>query len=320
MTYQGRLLALVLLLLTAAGALAFVGSDTVLRMLPWHVREAALDAEHPSNPSRDRAVHDGKPAGRQGLANQKTRAPTAIGPGPTIDVARIGSEGVSVIAGKAMPGRRIAVQADGQPVGEAVADDNGEWVIVTEHRFLNKKPDIKVTEALPAANSKLAETGNRTEPARAETDRQLNTFKDLIDVARSQGANSGASSPGPRSGVAPLAAGRLPLPIEFVYRESQLTDKGRMAAGLLLEYLKVKSLDRVTLTGHADEVGSHEYNMALSRERLAVVQEFLRKGGYKGKLKMIPKGETEPYSAVDRSRYSEHALHQLDRRVELRTN
>jgi hypothetical protein len=49
------------------------------------------------------------------------------------------------------------------------------------------------------------------------------------------------------------------------------------------------------------------------------VAAYLKKGGYKGKLNLIPKGETEPFTGVDRSQYSRDELYQLDRRVELIT-
>lgn len=110
----------------------------------------------------------------------------------------------------------------------------------------------------------------------------------------------------------------IPLPITFVYNEAVLTPDGRRAAQLLLEYLTLKKLATVELTGHADERGSDAYNFDLSRERLETVSQLLREGGYTGDLKLIPKGKTEPYMGVDRSAYRGEALYQLDRRVELR--
>jgi outer membrane protein OmpA-like peptidoglycan-associated protein len=112
----------------------------------------------------------------------------------------------------------------------------------------------------------------------------------------------------------------IPVPIMFFYNEATLTPEGRRAASLLLEYLTLKHLSVVELTGHADERGTHEYNMDLSRDRLETVSELLRQGGYDGELKLTPKGKTEPYTGVDRSAYRGEALFQLDRRVELRVD
>jgi hypothetical protein len=50
---------------------------------------------------------------------------------------------------------------------------------------------------------------------------------------------------------------------------------------------------------------------------LDTIERFLRDGGYKGQLDLIPKGEIEPFSAVDRTKYARDDLWQLDRRVEL---
>ncbi len=112
----------------------------------------------------------------------------------------------------------------------------------------------------------------------------------------------------------------VPVPIRFRYREATFTEKGRVAARLLLQYVKLKGFTSVTLTGHADDVGSAEYNMTLSSQRLETVRKFLVSGGYKGRLKLIPMGETSPYKGIDRSRFSLSARRQLDRRVELRLN
>ena len=110
----------------------------------------------------------------------------------------------------------------------------------------------------------------------------------------------------------------IPVPITFVYNEATLTDDGRRAAALLLEYVTLKRFSAVDLSGHADERGTQEYNMDLSRERLETVLRALRDGGFKGKVDLLPQGKSEPYTGVDRSKYAHDDLMQLDRRVELR--
>ena len=109
----------------------------------------------------------------------------------------------------------------------------------------------------------------------------------------------------------------IPVPITFVFNEAQLTSDGRKAAELLLEYLKLKGFKQVALTGHADERGSDELNMNLSRDRLETVAGFLKQGGFSGDLQLVPKGKSEPYTGVVRSEFSQEELYQLDRRVEL---
>lgn len=110
----------------------------------------------------------------------------------------------------------------------------------------------------------------------------------------------------------------IPIPMQFVFREATLTGDGEKAVALLLEYLKLKKYDDVTLSGHADERGSAEFNMALSRDRLDTVVRRLREGGYRGKVELLPKGKSEPFAGIDRTRFEREDLMQLDRRVELR--
>jgi outer membrane protein OmpA-like peptidoglycan-associated protein len=138
--------------------------------------------------------------------------------------------------------------------------------------------------------------------------------------ARSSPTVAAAPSPGqqvPNTSAAPPVRKTIPVPITFVYNESTLTEDGRKAAALLLEYLRIKKFPKVSLTGHADERGSNELNMALSRERLATVKRFLRDSGFEGELELVPKGESEPFAGVERGEYGREDLYQLDRRVEL---
>ena len=74
----------------------------------------------------------------------------------------------------------------------------------------------------------------------------------------------------------------------------------------------------ITLTGHADERGTDEFNMELSQRTARHVAKYLREGGYKGELELIPKGKI---GAVHRRRAQpstrQEELWQFDRRVEL---
>ena len=108
----------------------------------------------------------------------------------------------------------------------------------------------------------------------------------------------------------------VPVPIQFVYGEATFTAEGQDAAALLLEYIKLKNPERLSMTGHADERGSDSFNLDLSRRRLEAVAAYLRDNGYRGTFALSPKGRSEPFQGVDRSRFSREALYQLDRRVE----
>ncbi len=60
----------------------------------------------------------------------------------TLDVARISPDGSSVLAGRSKPGSYVTLLEDGKPVGSVKADENGEWSIVTEHRFASLDPHL----------------------------------------------------------------------------------------------------------------------------------------------------------------------------------
>jgi len=108
-----------------------------------------------------------------------------------------------------------------------------------------------------------------------------------------------------------------PVPITFAYNESKLRPTGQQQAAALSEFLNKQNLTSVTLSGHADERGSDEFNMELSRQRLETVAHYLYESGYTGELKLIPKGKSQPYLAADRERLPKEDAFQLDRRVEL---
>lgn len=189
------------------------------------------------------------------------------------------------------------------------------------------EPEKPATAEAPRESREAAATSS-TAASGASSDRASS------DSASSGSTSSGSASSGSSSAAAAKAdttvaaaatAGAaaqksvsIPVPIMFVYNEANLTPDGERAAKLLLEYLTLKRYSAIELTGHADERGTYEYNMDLSRERLNTVASRLKEGGYSGDLTLVPKGKSEPYTGVDRKRYTGEALFQLDRRVELR--
>jgi nucleoid-associated protein YgaU len=53
-------------------------------------------------------------------------------PAPSFDIARIGPDGGTVIAGRAEPGSTVTVLSDNQEIGKVTANSAGEWVLVPE--------------------------------------------------------------------------------------------------------------------------------------------------------------------------------------------
>lgn len=219
----------------------------------------------------------------------------AAGESSKFDVVRIDPEGASVFAGRAPANARVTVLANGQPVATATANDQGEWSSVIERWF-------------PAGDLKLSlqtkSGGQGTEAA-----------------GQSVSVKIAASPPPPPADAkvaTPARSLTAPAPITFIYDEDTFTENGRRIASALTEYVKQRNLQTITLTGHADNRGSDDYNMELSRRRLESVARFLREAGYQGKLVLLPMGKREPYADANRARMSSEDAYQLDRRVELR--
>ena len=267
-----------------------------------------------------------------------------------IDVARIDQNGTSVIAGLAKASARVTVMVDGVPIGTVTADENGEWVFITDYKFASPTPRIELKygpytpklaalKGAPPARQvvprKVAATGSSgaKQSVRDVTDGMIRRLEQLTNEADKPGSANGAptanasgnklaaANAGPRAGErsGAVTSESLPVPVKFIYRRAAFTREGRKAADLLLKYLLKKKLRRVVLTGHADERGSSSLNMRLSERRLNTIERFLREGGYKGELVLKPRGEAEKFAGVDRDKYSRRELWELDRRVEIRT-
>lgn len=83
-----------------------------------------------------------KPAADKAKAAGEKTARTDSDANASFDIARIDPDGVSVFAGRADPGAQVTVMGDGQAVGTAQADENGEWTLAAEHTFADSDPDL----------------------------------------------------------------------------------------------------------------------------------------------------------------------------------
>lgn len=110
----------------------------------------------------------------------------------------------------------------------------------------------------------------------------------------------------------------VPFPIEFRFRESTMTEKGRVAALDLAEIIASQSPARITLVGHTDPVGSDAFNDRLSLERAEAVRQFLYQQGITSvQIAIEGRGERQPPDVDDPGQFSREELHQIYRRVEL---
>lgn len=83
--------------------------------------------------------------------------------------------------------------------------------------------------------------------------------------------------------------------VYFDYNESTITDASREALDAKLPILQANPSVRVRITGHADERGGDEYNIALGKRRAASVQRYLTQRGITAdRIETASLGEEQP--------------------------
>jgi OOP family OmpA-OmpF porin len=89
----------------------------------------------------------------------------------------------------------------------------------------------------------------------------------------------------------------------FAYNKSEISNDGKQQIndGIVGMMKKYPSDGDVRITGHADRIGSEEYNLALSQRRADAVVAYLIEQGIDGKrIKTIAKGQSEPVVSCDK--------------------
>jgi outer membrane protein OmpA-like peptidoglycan-associated protein len=317
--------------------IAVVGGAMFFTDLPTTVEKLGLIEQEEQAVGGER-----EPALRPPSDTQAAAEPVPSGP---FDIAKVDPNGTSVFAGRSMPNAVVTIFADGAPIGTAKTDENGEWVLVTEQKILNPNPKLSVqlgsvqqpTPAPRATENAGVELHTaeavsahlmdalrlRVERARADSGQRTTNSEPTSDVAQTgdviaeRRVSETLVATAGENLTLTTSADVLPVPIKFIFREAVFTDDGVKAAQLLLDYLLLKNPPSISMTGHADERGTPEFNMKLSADRLKTVSEFLRAGGYAGRVEIFPKGDTSPFKGVDRTLLPTDQLYELDRRVEL---
>jgi nucleoid-associated protein YgaU len=84
----------------------------------------------------------------------QTQTQAAAQPGPVLpsfDAFHVGPDGGAVIAGRAAPGAKVTVLEHGTPIGNATADANGEWVIMTARPLSPGAQELSLSAQTPGA-------------------------------------------------------------------------------------------------------------------------------------------------------------------------
>jgi outer membrane protein OmpA-like peptidoglycan-associated protein len=115
---------------------------------------------------------------------------------------------------------------------------------------------------------------------------------------------------------------RTPVPLQFVYAKTELTELGLAEAERVVKELKAEHNPRIHLVGHTDPNGSHPYNDDLSWRRAEAIRQFLIERGYPAdRITVDGRGkrdvETFRRRIVDAGRFSPQEIDQILRRVEI---
>jgi len=111
----------------------------------------------------------------------------------------------------------------------------------------------------------------------------------------------------------------------FPFNSAELLPGGQTKLDQLAQDAKGANVDRVVLTGHADRIGSEEYNQQLSEERAQAVADYLAQRGVdSGHITAEGKGKSDPITGNECSNLGKEsnknqkliACLQPDRRVD----
>ena len=172
--------------------------------------------------------------------------------------------------------------------------------------------------ALPLLAASLVITGcaNRKPTANIEAGNTpngsttVNTDGLSEDAALNAQNLNGASSKGVTAANKAFLAKRV---VHFDYDSSDLSNEDYQTLQAHAQFLMANANSRLALTGHTDERGTREYNMALGERRAKAVQSYLVTNGVNaGQLEAVSYGKEMPINAG-----RNEAAWKENRRVEL---
>jgi OOP family OmpA-OmpF porin len=123
-----------------------------------------------------------------------------------------------------------------------------------------------------------------------------------------------AAAPQPEPAPAPLAAAPAPAPVViekislntdvlFEFNKAELRPSGQQRLDELAKSAQGANVEKIVLTGHADRIGSEEYNKELSEKRAQAVADYLAsKGVDKSRLQVEARGESQPITGAECSK------------------
>lgn len=104
-----------------------------------------------------------------------------------------------------------------------------------------------------------------------------------------------AQAPAPAPAPIVIEKVSLSTDVLFGFNQAELTPAGQQRLDDLAKNAQGANVEQVVLTGHADRIGSENYNKELSEKRAQAVADYLAQRGVdRSRLKVEGKGESEP--------------------------
>ncbi len=126
---------------------------------PEHARAKESEPEPAPAVQQTKKTEELTPAKPQ-VKTREVAPPGDAGPGvvlPSFDVVRIEPSGETVTAGRATPGSTVRLFAGTRLLGEAVANEKGEWVIVPRRPLAPGAHELSLESRLPGGEILLSE-------------------------------------------------------------------------------------------------------------------------------------------------------------------
>lgn len=172
----------------------------------------------------------------------------------------------------------------------------------------------------------LVEIGDTSRTPKAPPEEVINAIRKKAEVAALLApryvaiakARDGSSAGLGAVSIRGLAVRTTAIPVWFAFGTAEPDTEGRKAADDLAEMLKSQKPAAITLVGHTDAAGDAVFNQKLSLARAQQVAAYVKAKGVTTAIKVIGRGEEEPFQADDPSSYTSDELARMSRRVELR--
>ena len=106
-----------------------------------------------------------------------------------------------------------------------------------------------------------------------------------------------APAPAPVVAAPPRVIEKITLNTDvlFAFNRAELTPAGEQKLDELAKSAQGSDVEKVVLTGHADRIGTEDYNQKLSEDRAQAVADYLAtKGVDRSRLQVEAKGESQP--------------------------